>query len=269
MDDARALYLPDGDGFVATRHTQGAWNPEHQHGGPVQALMARAVENTPSLVPMQVVRLTHDLFRANPIGVHLDVTTEIVREGKRIQLVDAVLRVAGVEHVRTRALRLRIEDASDLADLPSPPADGLDVPWAEDILPMSRSLPRGMSRPGFLEGIELRHIGPPVTPGPVAGLWVRLRGPVVAGEEPTPLQRLSVTADFTNLVGTRLDPQTISAINPDLSVHVLRLPVGPWVAAVGETRISTTAGVGVSAAQIRDRDGICALASNCQLVSRR
>mgnify|MGYP004297473035 CR=1 FL=1 len=32
MDD-EALYLPDGDGFVATLRTQGAWHPDQQHGG--------------------------------------------------------------------------------------------------------------------------------------------------------------------------------------------------------------------------------------------
>src|ERR1700709_2055766 len=92
VDDEKALYLPDGDGFVATLRTQGGWDPAHQHGGPVQALMAREVELFPSLVPMQVARLTHALFRPVPIGVRLTVNVDVAREGKRIQVLDAVLR---------------------------------------------------------------------------------------------------------------------------------------------------------------------------------
>jgi hypothetical protein len=268
MDESRALYLPDGDGFVATLRTQGGWDPEAQHGGPVQALLARAVEHTPTLVPMQVVRLTHDLIRPVPIGKKLTVTTEIIREGKRIQLVDAVLRHGDVEHARLRALRLRDEDLSDVPGMHNTIDDRVTEPqWVDDLEPAYLSGRAGM--PGFLEGMELRRFQHPGAAEGVFGYWVRLLGPLVAGEPTTPLQQLSCVGDFANMIGATFDASVISAINPDLNLHVLRLPVGEWIAVLGDSRLALESGSGISTAQLRDRDGVCALAANSQLFQRR
>jgi hypothetical protein len=268
VDEARALYLPDGDGFVATLRTQGGWDPESQHGGPVQALLARAVELTPTLVPMQVVRLTHDLIRPVPIGKKLTVSTDIIREGKRIQLVDAVLRHGDVDYARLRALRLRDEDLSDVPGMRNTVDDRVTEPqWVDGLDPAYLRGRAGL--PGFFEGMELRRFEHPSAPEGVFGYWVRLRGPLVAGETTTPLQLLSVAGDFANMIGASFDASIISAINPDLNVHVLRLPVGEWIAVLGDSRLALENGSGISTAQLRDREGVCALASNSQLFQRR
>jgi Thioesterase-like superfamily len=268
VDDDQPLYLPDGDAFVATHRTQGGWDPNAQHGGPVQALLARAVEHTPTLVPMQVVRLTHDLIRPVPLGKKLRVSTDIVREGKRIQLVDAVLREGDAEHARLRALRLRDEDLSDVPGMHNTVDDRRTEPqWVDELEPTYLSTRAGV--PGFLEGMELRRFEHPDAPEGVYGYWVRMLGPLVAGEPTTPLQLLSVVGDFGNMIGTTFDPRIVSAINPDLNVHVLRLPVGEWIAVLGDSRLGLASGVGLSSAQLRDRAGVCALTSNSQLFQRR
>ena len=41
-------------------------------------------------------------------------------------------------------------------------------------------------------------------PGP-AGMWLRLRVPIVAGEEPTPFQRVAAAGDFGNGVAAAFD----------------------------------------------------------------
>ncbi len=277
LDPQRALYLPDGDGFIGTLRTQGGWHPNQQHGGPVQALMARAIEAFPALVPMQVSRLTHDLFRPVPIGPRLTIEVDVLREGKRIQLLEAVLRVGDVEHVRTRALRLRDGDMSAVGErgigMGDDPADvtAPTVPWAEELADTDFSGTANV--PGFMEGMSLRRIlraaADGAETGDFNGWWIRLRGPLVAGESPTPLQRLSVTGDFANMIGRMFDARNVSAINPDLNLHVLRLPVGEWVAVVGETRLALPTGQGVSTAQLRDRDGICGMAANSVLLQYR
>src|SRR5215211_7262063 len=102
-----ALFVPDGDGFVATEHTEGPWSTEHQHGGPVCALLARTVETVPTLVPMRCGRLTVDLMRTVPVG-RLTTAVRVVRDGKRIQLVEAGLFHDGLEVAHATALRVRV-----------------------------------------------------------------------------------------------------------------------------------------------------------------
>ncbi len=70
-----------------------------------------------------------------------------------------------------------------------------------------------------------------------ATAWFRLRVPVIAGEEPTPLQRLLVAADFPNGISSELDWNDWLFINPDLTVYIERDPVGEWVALQAQTRI--------------------------------
>lgn len=262
------MYLPDGDGFLATLATQGGWNPDHQHGGPVQALLARAIEQVPTLVPMQVTRLTHDLFRPVPIGQRLTVSVETIREGKRIQLLDAVLRVGDVEHARTRALRLRADDLTDVPGLRDT-VDDSPYPMRPEELPAETFGGRVDELPGFLDGIELRRFARPGGPEGVWGYWVRLKVPLVDGEPTSPLQLLSVAGDFANMIGATFDARKITAINPDLNLHVLRQPEGEWIAVLGDSRLGLTTGVGVSTAQLQDQEGVVALASNCQLIQRR
>ncbi len=265
---ADAFYLADGDGFIATLCTQGGWHPRHQHGGPVQALLARAIERLPSLVPMQVARLTHDLFRPVPIGPRLSVDASILREGKRIQVAEAVLRVGEVEHARCRAIRLREEDLSGTSGLgPNTVDDNVALPDPDGL----DGLPFGDAkvRPGFLDGIDLRRFPRPDGPEGVWGYWVRLLVPLLADEVTTPLQTLSVAGDFANMIGATFDATKISAINPDLNVHLLRPPRGEWLAVMGDWRAGAATGIGVSTATIRDRDGVCAVAANCQLLQPR
>ena len=63
-----ALYLPDGDRFVATDHTVGGWYPNMQSGGAVLPLLGHHLDGVPTLAPMGLTRLTVDLVRPVPIG---------------------------------------------------------------------------------------------------------------------------------------------------------------------------------------------------------
>ena len=86
-----AMFVPDADGVVvATMLTQGPWDPNSQYGGTPAALLTWAVEGVPTLVPMRIARITVDMHRRVPLG-RLVVHTEIVREGKRLQVVVATI----------------------------------------------------------------------------------------------------------------------------------------------------------------------------------
>jgi len=258
-----SLYLPDGDGFVGTHLIQGGWNPDEANGAMVLALLGHCLEDVPSLVPMTISRLTADLMRPVPLGRRLQVSSSIVREGKKIQVVELLLTVDDVVHVRASVLRLREADLSDL-DVPTSTSDarpGDALAALDDSRPVGEGAP---VLPGFMHAVDLRR--PSIIGGTGHGTWLRLVAPVVAGEPIRATSRLVVGFDFANLIGLDGRSETVTMINPDVTGHVLRPPVGEWVGITGETRFNPAMGRGLSWAQLSDDDGIFAVVSLSQLV---
>ena len=105
-----ALYVRDGERFHPTGLARSFWSNGVQHGGPPVGLLARAVEQVPTVVPMQVTRLTVDLFREVPIDNPLTVSTSVIRDGRRIQAVEASLVAAGQPVARASGLKIRTGD---------------------------------------------------------------------------------------------------------------------------------------------------------------
>src|SRR6478752_4581917 len=106
----------------------GPWDPKLQHGAAPSSLICWAVERLPSPVPMRAARLTVDLMRPVPVAP-LTIETEIVREGRKIQLVSIRLLADGSEVVRASALRIRIDPKEMPAIANGPP---VELPMPED-----------------------------------------------------------------------------------------------------------------------------------------
>lgn len=262
--DEPSLYLPDGDGFVGTIRTQGGWDPGAQNGAAVLSLLGHCLEDVPSLAPMGLARLTVDLQRPVPIGPRLDVRPTILREGKKIQVVQLEVLVGDVAHVRATALRLREDDLSDSEELLGevPPGDAVaaTMPPPEDC----PRLGQNPGSPGFLQGIEMRRAAG-------QGVWIRLALPVVAGEPIRTTSCMTVGFDFAQLINADVERAmaVLTMINPDVTAHVLRPPRDAWIAVTGETRFAASIGRGVSSARLSDSAGLFAVASTSQLVQRR
>jgi len=241
-----AMFLPERDDVVvATELTQGPWDPDSQYGGTPAALLTWAVEGVPTLVPMRIARITVDMHRRVPLG-RLAVHREIVREGKRLQVVLATLYDPdGLEVARATALRFRLGAGPDAPTDPRlppvvPPAMG----------PERDSRPRTPGLNGFIDAAEMREGG---TPDPATS-WYRATRPVIAGEEPSPTVRLAWASDFTANSGNYLDLGRWSAINADLTISLARAPRGEW------TGVATRAwyahdGIGHARADLFDLDG--------------
>ena len=258
--------MRDGDAFVATILTQGGWDPRHANGGTVLALLGHCLDDVPTLTPMSVSRLTADLVRPVPMGERLEVSGVVLREGKKIQLVELVARIGDVEHVRMTALRLR--DA-DLSGGPVPasttdgrPADALQAP--EEAL---RLRDAATHQPGFFRAVDMRRAQ--VADGGAPGCWVRLDVPIVAEEPVSATGRLAFAIDYANLIGLETNQLPITMINPDVSAHVLRPPVGDWIGLTGDTRFNPGLGRGMSTALLSDEAGVFATSSICQLLQER
>ena len=218
----QALYLPDGDRFVPTVATTGPWDRDAQHGGPSAALLARAVERVEAPEPVLVTRLTYDLLRPVPL-TPLTIRTEVVRPGRRVSVVEATLLADDTPVMRVSALRMR---ANDL-ELPDDAVPHDPPPGEPGVGELAIELGGGQAYNDL--GVEIRFVaGGFQIPGPGTA-WVRLRLPVVAGEEPSPLMRVAAAADLGNGLSSVLRQRDWLYINPDLTVHVARPPVGEWI----------------------------------------
>jgi len=264
MTEEQSLYVRDGDAFVGTSCTPGGWDPTHQSGGAVLALLGHLLEDVPTLTPMGLSRMTVDLVRPVPIGERISVDQEVLREGKIIQVVESTVRLGDTVLVRARALRIRE------AELPpgTEPVSTADDHALLASLPSAAELPDIAGHPGvaafLVHGAELRRSFEP-TEGPSCA-WVRLRVPVVAGEPVRRTSRATVVMDCINLLGVSGLPEGTTAINPDVSAHIMRAPVGEWVAMVGDTRFAGEVGHGFSSAILADRDGVFGAASTSQVL---
>lgn len=247
---AEAIYLPEGsDRFAPTELARGPWDPEAQHGGAPAALIARAVERAPSVAPLDVVRITYELLRPVPLAP-LDVRTRVPRDGKRVQLVEASLLAGEQEVVRATALRIRREAVPAPGGSPEPPPHGGPATSAPIDMPAFEAGPAMFAR----DGMEVRFAAGAFADVGPAFAWFRLRVPLVAGEQPSPLQRLAAAGDFGNGIAAAVPWATHVFINPDLTLYVERLPRGEWVGLDAITRVGLT-GSGVSDSALYDEAG--------------
>jgi hypothetical protein len=224
-----AIFERQGDHFFATGLARGPWDPHAQHGGAPAALLGGELEKLDPQPHLRIVRITYELLRPVPLG-ELHVATAITRPGKRVQLLEATLSSPdGTPLVTARAVRVArapIDAGQSTEPLPPPPdsVPTAPAPWGADALPGG--------------AVEIRFTSGALTERGPATAWFRLTVPVIKGEEPTPLQRLLVAADFPNGISSELDWDEWLFINPDLTVYIEREPVGEWVALQAHTRIT-------------------------------
>ena len=258
-DASTTLFVPDGPSrWAPTALARGPWDPRVCHGGPVSALLARAVEHADpdSPVDWQIARLTIELTRPVPVGSPLTVSTEIERDGRKVSLVAVRLHDGDTEVARARSLRIRDKPLSLPEAVVQPPPD---PPGAPDGAVAQRvSWAAGDQVAFHTHACEHRFTeGSWDAPGPV-GVWIRLGVPVVPGETPSGVQRAAAAADFGNGVSGGLPFEQFTFINPDLSVHLLRAPVGEWIGmrtASHYGTATTSTGSGFAESALYDTEG--------------
>lgn len=242
---AEAVFVGSGEQFVATELARGPWDPRAQHGGAPAALLMRAFEQQDGDPGLMLARVTYELLRPVPLG-ELAVTCSELRPGRRVQLLEgSIVAPDGTEVVGARALKVAGAgtDAGSADPVPPGPegieSDTMDR-WERTTFPG--------------DAMELRFVsGKFGEPGP-ATVWFRLRVPLVAGEEPSGLQRLAAAADFPNGIASELSWTDYLFINPDLTVYIERIPVGEWICLKARMRV-LKGGVGFSEAVLYDREG--------------
>lgn len=262
-----ALFERSGDLFVPTELTRGGWSDAAQHGSPPAGLLARAVEQVPTAFPMQVVRFTIDLFRPVPLRP-LRIETVIRRDGRRIQVVDAVLLHGEVEVGRATSLKIRLTDHLGLAERdeepwaqPPPPEDAQEFEWTTGF-----GVTRGLTR-FHLHAVEIRSFEDSFQRFGPGTSWFRLRVPLVAGEEPSPFVRLATLADMSNGNSQALDPAEWLYVNPDITLYAHRMPEGEWIG-MRSAAHQHDHGIGLADTRVFDRLGPLGRINQAQLLDR-
>ncbi|HWN66152.1 MAG TPA: thioesterase family protein [Haliangium sp.] len=246
--------------WVSTELTRGPWSPEYQHGGPPAALLARALErDLADLEPSaRIVRMTVEIVRPIPIAA-LAIEVERVRTGRQVQELRGRILVDGREVCRATALCIR----TTALDLAAPAGARLTPP--EQSAPFE--FPFFTEPVGYHTGMEVRFARGTFGSGAVAA-WMRMRAPLVPGEEPSPLQRVMIAADSGNGVSAALDTARFTFVNPDLTVYLHRPPVGEWVC-LDATTTTQPSGIGLADSALHDALGPIGRSLQSLVVARR
>jgi hypothetical protein len=259
-----AFYERDGDLFRATELTRGPWDPGAQHAGPPAALLGHAIEQLPETAEFQVGRVTFEILRSVPIAP-VRVQARVVRPGRRVQMVEAELSDAAGEVLmqarawRIRTSRLELPGEALVASQPPPPPEEGSA---------SGFFPTGQEH-GYHSAMEVRFVAGGFLEAGPATAWLRMRRPLVAGEEPTPLQRTLVAADVGNGISAALDIRRFLFINVDLTVQLERMPKGEWVG-VDAVTLPRPKGIGTAESTLFDVDnGRIGRALQTLLISKR
>ncbi|MEJ2890344.1 acyl-CoA thioesterase domain-containing protein [Actinomycetospora aeridis] len=248
-----AFFRVDGGLFVPLpRATSGWGGPDgagQLRGTAVSGLLARAAERAAHELEgaerFRPVRWTLDLFRPGAM-VPSTAQATIVRGGRRLRLIDAVLLQEGTTVARATLLLLATGGPSSgttwagpLPDTPEAPPADLEPDPVEPILYRSDD---GWSDDPRAHTNDARK-----------AVWFPA-APLVEGEDPTPFEHVAVLADAANLTsswGTR----GVEFINADATLTLTRLPAhGEGVGMIATSRVESD-GLATGTTTVFDRHG--------------
>jgi hypothetical protein len=247
--------------YHSTVFTRGPWDARSQHAGPPAALLGYAIEHRSDARPeMRVARIAYDITRPVPIDT-LTVTTKVERSGRRTEYVSAELSTYdGVVAMTARALLIR----SDAGASPEVFAGAVQAP-PDRLADETAAFPFDE---GYHTAINNRYAsGSFAEPGP-ATVWFRMKYPLILGEPIDPLSRVLVAADSGNGVSQVLSPHKYVFVNPELTVHLHRYPVGEWVCLDAASTI-TGDGIGLADTGLFDATGQIGRGTQSLYVAKR
>ncbi|MDO9564399.1 MAG: thioesterase family protein [Bradyrhizobium sp.] len=255
-----AIFRVDGNRVLTSPYAAGPWDPGMQHGSAPAALVVWAAEAIATPVPMQIARVTIDLMRPVPVAP-LTLETEVLREGRKIQLCAIRLRAGDAVVVGATVLKIKSQTLAlppEVQDLP------VELPGPDQ----SRVEPADFSSSPFVSGMSLRAArGSFGVPGPGA-IWYRADRPLVEDSPASQAMRAVVAADFCNGTSAVLDFRQWTFINADLTVSFARQPVGEWILLDAESWIGPD-GAGLAMARLADTRGYFGRAVQSLVIEKR
>ena len=257
MSRYEPFFVRQGSGYMANRVSAGPWDPNSLHGRVVIGLLAHEIETShggPDFVP---ARLTVDMYRL-PGFDRVEVTTRVVRDGKRIKVIDAEFFSGGTSMARATSQLLR-RAANPEGQVWSPP--NWSVPEPDKIEPPA-------DRRTALGGMwEVRPItGAMGTVGP-RRLWMREVRELVDGVALTSFVRAALASDFASPFANAGD-KGLGYINSDATLYLHREMKGEWVG-MEVVNHHATDGVAIGECFVYDVEGPIGTAGVAALAQKR
>jgi hypothetical protein len=242
-----SFFTTSGDDLAPADLARSLWSENQMHGVALSGALARALERTVAELgrdDLRPARYTVDLFR--PAAMELcHTTTRVVRESRRLCLVDATVEQNGEAVARASAIFLKVGDPAagevwEPGDSPSPPPHELAPPTDDPHVPLFSS--DGVWDPSF--GAH-QNAGRKTT-------W-QVGVSVVPDEVPSGFVVAASVADATSMV-TNWGSNGVEYINTDITLTLARLPEGREIGLAALDRVSQD-GIAVGTATVFDRRG--------------
>jgi hypothetical protein len=275
-DEDRNIYHP-------TRFARGPWDPKTLHGRVLSGLVAFEVEanclSDEEIDNFQTARITVDLFRPPPMSP-LTVTSETIRSGRRIKVIDvniaASIEGRGVMDVARGSVVMLKRSENPNGEIWTPPAWGIQAPH-EDRPPPDTVIkdPDNTAALPIWETVNVQDdTGEPYGDGSlqhrelgIRRAWIRETYSLISGVFPSQLVRVAQVADFANPF-TNSGTRGLNYINADITLYLQRIPVGSWIGT--ETSYhGSDQGVSVGTMSLYDRCGRVGTSTVCGLAQAR
>ncbi len=240
----RPFLRRDGERFLPNPEAVGPWGPGTMSGMVVSGLVGLAAEQAAGGNGFRGARLTVDLIRMATLD-ELTVSRRLLRDGRRLRLVDVVIEQNGRDVAHGRGVFVRGSETppgevwSDPVTMPTPPAD---ESW--------QAGPRVFSDGGTTAADNFSAWQDPTRR---KYMWFRLDRDLVEGESMSGFVRAACVADATNPL-TNWGSAGLEFVNSDVSMTLARTPQGPLVGLAARDRQVET-GVSVGTATMHDLAG--------------
>ena len=243
-----SFFTSDEDAFVPTDLACSLWSDDQMHGVASSGLLARSLEQAVAELgrtDLRPVRYSVDLFRPARMQPCRARAT-VVREGRRLCLVDAVLEQDGEPVARASGLFLQPSEQApgevwEPALAFEPPPTELAPESDEPRVPLFSSEGVGWST----SFADHQNGGRKTT-------W-QTGVPVLPGERPSPFVAAASVADATSMV-TNWGGNGVEHINTDITLTLARLPEGLEIGLAALDRVSAD-GLASGVAAVFDRRG--------------
>ncbi|MWA15527.1 thioesterase family protein [Streptomyces sp. BA2] len=232
--------------YKPTPHAGGAWSTDEQHFSPLGGLIVHAIDRHLAARPdsgLLLSRISFDILGRLALD-ECEIRVETLRPGRTIELVEAVVLMAGRQVVRARAWLLASGDTSAVA---GGGAGKLTPPEALAPWPMASVWPGG-----YIASLEVRPLTPP-QPGRTTA-WISTPLELVAGQSASPLASYIALVDTANGIAVRQPPTAWMFPNVDLTVHLHRQPEGDWTGLDTTVTFGPT-GQGITSTVLHDVSG--------------